>query len=238
MPRLKWISDADMETAVSHLLQKAKEAKEKSDKEFGKNVIDPFSAMFEMSGFHIDYESWIGSEKIRQSQKTLQNYIGEFHQNILGSVQNWENMKTGNVIDLVSIENKIIAEIKNKHNTISGGKLADLYYSLESLVMPKSSIYKDYTSYYAAVIPKKRTRFNKVFTPSDKSKGAKCPANEKVREIDGASFYDLVTGEKNALDQMYNALPAVIEKCTSGEYKIQDIDKLNIFFNSAFENLD
>jgi len=238
MPILIWTSDANIETAVSHLLEKATEAKEKSAKEFGKNVIDPFSAMFEMSGFHIDYKSWIGSEKIRQSQKTLQNHIGEFHQNILGSVSNWENMKTGNVIDLVSKEKKIIAEIKNKHNTISGGKLADLYYSLESLVMPKSSIYKDYTSYYVAVIPKRKTRFNKEFIPSDKSKGVKCPSNEKIREIDGASFYDLVTGEKNALDQMYTVLPTVIAKCTNGEYKIQDIDKLKIFFNSAFENLE
>ncbi|WP_109831869.1 Eco47II family restriction endonuclease [Reichenbachiella versicolor] len=237
MPKLEWISDVDLEKAVSFLLQKATEAKEKTDKNFGKNVIDPFSAIFEIAGFQIDYDTWVTSEKNRQSQKTLQNHIGEFHQNVLGSVSNWENMKTGNVIDLVSNKHKIIAEIKNKYNTISGGKLADLYYSLDGLVMPKNSIYKDYTSYYVAVIPKKKERYNKVFTPSDKSKGAKCPPNEKVREIDGASFYDLVTGKENALDEMYSALPEIIEKCTNGKCKIQDTDKLKVFFNSAFENI-
>lgn len=238
MDKLNWISDAHIEAAVIYLLEKAKEAKEASDKKFGKNVLDPFSAIFEMSGFKIDYSSWVDSEKIRQSQKTLQNHIGEFHQNILGSVKNWENMKTGSVIDLVSSKDKIIAEVKNKHNTISGGKLADLYYSLESLVMPKSSIYKGYVAYYVAIIPKKKERFNRAFTPSDKSKGAKCQSNDHVREIDGPSFYDLVTGEKNALEQMYNALPSIIEKCTNGKYKIKNVDSLKLIFNTAFVTLD
>ena len=238
MAKLDWISDDNIEDAVKHLLTKAKEAKEKVDKKFGKNVIDPFSAIFEMSGFNIDYDTWIGSEKIRQSQKTLQNHIGEFHQNILGSVDTWENMKTGNVIDLVSKENKIIAEVKNKYNTISGGKLADLYHSLNSLVMPKTSIYKDYVAYYVAIIPKSKTRFNKEFTPSDKAVGEKCPSNTKIREIDGASFYDLVTGKENALSQMYSVLPSIIEKCTEGKYKVSSVEKLKIFFDSAFETLD
>ncbi len=97
-------------------------------------------------------------------------------------------MKVGKVIDLVSEENKTIAEVKNKFNTISGGKLSDLYYSLDKLISPKSSIYKGFTAFYVAVIPKNGIRFNRPFTPSDKDKGAKCPLNENIREIDGASF--------------------------------------------------
>ena len=105
-------------------------------------MIDPFAALFEMSGFEIEYDTWIKSETTRQAQKTLQNHIGDFHQNILGYSKGWTNMKVGNVIDLVSEENKTIAEVKNKYNTISGGKLSDLYYSLDKLISPKSSIYK------------------------------------------------------------------------------------------------
>lgn len=99
-----------------------------------------------MSGFGIDYDTWLKSETTRQAQKTLQNHIGDFHQNILGYSKGWTNMKVGNVIDLASEENKAIAEIKNKYNTISGGKLSDLYNSLDKLVSPKSSIYKGYTA--------------------------------------------------------------------------------------------
>lgn len=238
MPKLNWISDQHLFEAIQHLMTKANEAVDKVNNDFEKNVIDPFSAIFSMSGFQMDYDTWIKSEIVRQAQKTLQNHIGEFHQNILGKVTNWTNMKTGSVIDLVSTEKRVIAEIKNKHNTISGGKLSDLYYSLEHLVMPKASIYKGYTSYYVSIIPKKKNRFNKAFVPSDKEKGAKCPTNQSIREIDGASFYHLVTGEKNALSDLYNILPNVIEECTKGAYKIDQSDKLRAFFDSAFETAD
>ncbi|MEL7220612.1 MAG: Eco47II family restriction endonuclease [Bacteroidota bacterium] len=238
MPKLNWISDQDLNNAVNHLLVKAKEAEEKVNKKFGKNVIDPFSALFVMAGFGLNYSAWKKTEATRQAQKTLQNHVGEFHQIVLGSVKGWENLQTGNIVDLAASKHKILAEVKNKHNTISGGKLADLYYSLEGLVMPKNSVYKDFTAYYVAIIPRKSTRYNKEFTPPDKSKGAKCPKNRLIREIDGASFYDLVTGEKNALSQLYNKLPKVIEECTKGKYIFNDTKVLRSFFDTAFEDMD
>jgi hypothetical protein len=234
MPFLDWISDNDLEFAVHRLLKKANEAQANATILFGKNVIDPFSAIFEISGFEMDYDIWIKSETARQAQKTLQNHIGEFHQNILGSCKDWTDMKKGNVIDLVCKKKKIIAELKNKFNTISGGKLSDLYYSLEKLVMQKASIYKDYTSYYVSIIPKKPIRINKEFTPSDKEKGDKCPLNTKIREIDGASFYELVTGDKNALENLFNVLPSVIYKCSDGKLEVKSNEKLKVFFNQAF----
>jgi len=235
MSKLNWISDEDLYNAVTHLLQKAEEAQIKSEKKFGKNVIDPFSAIFVMSGFKMDFDNWLKTETSRQAQKTLQNHIGEFHQKILGHVEGWDNMKTGNVIDLVSNEKKIIAEVKNKHNTISGGKLSELYYSLERLVMPKTSIYKNFIAYYVTIIPKNKKRKDLEFTPSDKDKGEKCPSNKLIREIDGASFYELVTGDKNALNDLFKVLPSVIEKCTNGKYKVDNFNKLQEFFNQAFE---
>lgn len=234
MSRLTWIDDKNLNEEVRILLKIANESQKKAEKEFGKNVIDPFSAIFEISGFEVDYSKWIENETTRQAQKTLQNHIGDFHQNILGYSKGWNNMKVGSVIDLFSAENGIIAEVKNKYNTISGGKLSDLYYSLDSLVSPKSSIYKGFTAYYVAVIPKKRGRYNKPFTPSDKGKGAKCPINENIREIDGASFYSLVTGDDFALENLFDVLPDVIYECSDGKFKIKDKGKLKAFFNSAF----
>lgn len=238
MAKLTWISDNALKEAVNHLLLKAKEANLKANKQFGKNVIDPFSAIFEISGFQIDYDTWIKKETARQAQKTLQNHVGEFHQIILGSVNDWKNLRMGQVIDLVSEKNQVIAEVKNKYNTISGGKLADLYQNLESLVMPKSSIYKGYTAYYVAIIPKNKNRYNREFTPSNKEVGEKCASNIKIREIDGASFYDLVTNTKNSLEQLYNVLPLVISECLGGDYIVGNLDKLKTFFNSAFETLE
>lgn len=235
MPYLSWISDTELKTEVNQLLLKAKEAQKEAIEKFGKNVIDPFAALFEMSGFEIDFDSWVKNETTRQSQKTLQNHIGDFHQNILGYSKDWKNMKVGNVIDLVSEKNMIISEIKNKYNTISGGILSNLYYSLDKLISPKNSIYKGYTAYYVAIIPKKGERYNKPFTPSDKDKGEKCPLNENIREIDGASFYSLATGSDSALEDLFDVLPEVIKNCNGEKNYVCDKTKLKEFFSIAFK---
>ena len=157
-----------------------------------------------------------------------------FHQKLLGKVGGWEDLETGSVVDLVNHEKKIIAEIKNKYNTISGGKLSELYYSLENLVMPKASVYKDYTAYYVTVIPKKPVRKDEPFTPSDKEKGARCAENNLIRKIDGSSFYHLVTGNQNALQELYKSLPTVIESVKGNNYQLKDIQILNSYFSDAF----
>jgi len=236
MPYLKWISDSNLEKAVAHLLDKAVSAKKNADTSFGKNVIDPFSALFQMVGFEMDYSDWHKSETARQAQKTLQNHVGEFHQNILGNVTGWKNMEVGNVIDIASDEHKTIAEIKNKYNTLSGGQLSNMYSTLESMVMPKTSIYKEFMAYYVAIIPKKAERFNKPFTPSDKEKGDRCPTNKLIREIDGASFYDLVTGCENSLRELYSIIPIVTLKLSKGVSTILESDKkiLLRYFEIAF----
>lgn len=236
MALLPWIDNTNLLSAVEHLLITAKRAKKSAENEFGKNVIDPFSATFEISGFEMDYHTWKKSETARQAQKTLQNHVGDFHQKILGSVKGWDNKKTGNIIDLVSTDKKIVAEIKNKYNTISGGKLADLYYSLDSAIMPKTSIYKGYTAYYVEIIPKKKKRYDKEFTPSEGKKGKKCPLNDKIRQVDGASFYDLATDRKNALEELFDVLPKAIYTCSNGVIQLKNTEKLKVFFSAAFEN--
>lgn len=236
MAYLKWISDKNLESIVYNLLEIASTAKENASKGFSKNVIDPFSAIFETAGFDFDYNTWFASEIARQAQKTLNTHVGTFHQTILGHCKGWKNLEVGNVIDLVCDEKKIIAEVKNKHNTVTKGNLSGLYYSLDDLVSPKKSIYKDYTAYYVTIVPKTALRFNKEFTPSDKERGKKCESNPKIREIDGASFYHLVTGHKNALEELFDVLPSVISNCSAGKYNIKNKEKLKEFFNAAYKD--
>ncbi|MBL4587396.1 MAG: Eco47II family restriction endonuclease [Flavobacteriales bacterium] len=233
MSKLNWISDANLNESVTHLLEKAKTARNTAENKFGKNVIDPFSALFETAGFKLNFEDWKKSETTRQAQKTLQNHVGDFHQKILGSVKGWENLGVGNEVDLVNHERKMLAEVKNKYNTLTGGKRADLYRTLEGLVMPKASKFKGYTAYYVTVIPQKPVRFNRLFTPSDKSKGAKCAENELIREIDGAGFYTLITGNENALNDLFNVLPSVVSDVSNGEMSVPK-EKITQFFTAAF----
>jgi hypothetical protein len=231
MPLLNWISDVSLFKAVQKLLRATQAAKKKALIKISTNVMDPFSAIFQMAGFSMTYDEWFKSEEARQAQKTMQNFVGEFHQEVLGYCSGWHDMGRGQIIDLVNSQKQIIAEVKNKHNTISGGSLYNLYAGLEELVMPKNSKYKGFTAYHVSVVPKKPTRYDKQFTPANKTTGTKCAENDLIRTIDGASFYTIVTGDQNALRDLFSALPKVLS-----QFNVQQVDiaKLQNLYQMAY----
>lgn len=233
MPYLSFITDEKLEAIVSALLHKGTASIEKSNQSFSRNVIDPFSVLFEMSIFDMDAAQWEKNEKMRQAQKSLSNHIGHFHQSLLGSFSGWECLSSGGIIDLICHEKKIIAEIKNKHNTLKGSDKSSMYYKLEDLVMKKGQIYKDYVAYYVEIIPKKNQRYDLPFTPADASRGAKCSSNPLVRIIDGYSFYALVTGVDDALEQIFNALPLVLARVKQG-FVLDNQELILKYFQQAF----
>lgn len=242
MSYLTWISDEALKQAVKNVLEKGRVAKQNAPKNFNKNVVDPFGSLFEMSAFGLNsFDDWKNQELNRQAQKTLQNHIGNLHQEILGNVSGWQNLKVGSNAgsDLVCIEHKILAEIKNKYNTLTGGKQVTLYKEFDNLISPKASTYHGYTAYYVVIIPHKPMRYNKEFTPSDKEKGTRCIVNPKIRVMDGASFYTLVTGEFEALKNFYEVLPQVIEDIFKNDFNVQNFqiaDKKSFaeIFHQAF----
>jgi hypothetical protein len=50
-------------------------------------------------------------ERRRQAQKTLQNALGRFHQQVLSKVDGWK-IPENNFIDLVAGDRAIVAEVK------------------------------------------------------------------------------------------------------------------------------
>lgn len=233
IPKLRFISDKNLATAVTRLLEVAQKARIEADKRFGRNVIDPFAVLFEMSGFNTDETAWLVGEKNRQAQKTLQNHVGNFHQIILGMMDGWQDLGTGGVVDLVCHDKKIIAEVKNKHNTVKGSDKVKVYDQLETLVMTKGHQYKDFTAYYVEIIPKSGMRYDKTFTPPDSAKGQIRRANPLIRQIDGYSFYALATGVPDALEQLFLVLPEVIEACS--DYHFTNRQFTTAFFDQAFK---
>jgi hypothetical protein len=241
MQKLTYISNENLRKETAFVISKAINAQIKAARKFGANVIDPFATLFEISGFSVNFSDWKENETTRQAQKTLQNHVGAFHQRILGHVEGWEDKRTGSQVDLICIDKRIIAEVKNKYSTVTGGKLVDVYNELSELVTPKASTYKDFTAYFVTIIPKTPVRFDLPFTPSNKKKGSKCEKNELIRTIDGASFYHLVTGKPDALEELYKVLPTVIEEILVTDYKktgykIENMEDLLSFFDAAFKN--
>jgi len=100
--------------------------------------------------------------------------------------------------------------------------------------MPKHSEYKGYTAYHVAIIPRTAIRFNQTFTPSDKETGENCRKNELIRQVDGSSFYEIATGIPDALEQLFDYLPQIIEIQTG--VKLTGIQKIELsnFFKKAF----
>lgn len=236
MPQLNFISEKALAGEVQSILEVAISARKKAIKNIDRNVIDPFAALFEMAGFQANAETWLLSEQTRQAQKTLQNHIGNFHQRILGSVSGWTNLDTREVVDLVCPKKKIIAELKNKHNTVKKSDEYHIYDNLHNMVSKKGHKYRGFTAYYVKIIPLGAQKYNKEFIPPDNTTGSRRPANSLIREIDGYSFYELVTGEKDALKKLFQILLDTIkEYCKDYSFTQKEQSLLINFFSKAFD---
>jgi len=142
-------------------------------------------------------------------------------------VNGWVDMEVGHVADIVNNQKMIIAEIKNKHNTTKGSDKVRIYDGLAGLLGKKE--YRDYKAYYVEIIPKGAIRYDMPFVPPDNTTRTRRVANDNIRQIDGYSFYELATGEKDALKKLYKALPAAIAQCC------QDLQEENVYFQQNVE---
>ena len=210
MPYLNYIADEALVVAVRKLITGGLNKIKAVEYNINKNTIDPFSGIFEAAICGMTYEEWVKAEKHRQVQKWISNAIGAFHEDIITSVEGWENLKKKNVVDVVNKKKKIFAEIKNKHNTIKASDESRVYKTLSEKCNKKGQVYEGYTAYLVQIISKNGARYEENFMPSDNTTGKKCPKDELIKVIDGYSFYKLVTGRENALGELYSALPEVI----------------------------
>jgi len=228
MSYLPFISDQALKNAVQNVVNCILETEKKQEQEMYKNVIDPFSAIFDGAVQGFSLEEWLKKERARQVQKTVQNRIGYFHQEILGSIPGWTNLAEG--IDVCNQERKIIAEIKNKYNTVKGSDKFGIYdYLLLCLGKPE---YQGCTAYYVEIIPLNRKSYDRPFTPSNRGSKTRRPTNEKIRVMSGQEFYKLATGEPKALSMLFDVLPDAISD-VSGSKKLSEQQKAT--FRSLFD---
>mgnify|MGYP002546437915 CR=1 FL=1 len=214
---LHFISEEKLTEICADIVQKGQSAVVNSDEKLFDNIVDPFSALFDSAISGITLSEWIKREKTRQMQKTLQNAIGTFHQNVIGSIDGWEDLGTGNIIDLRCQSKKILAEVKNKWNTTKGNHKVRVYDDIKKLLeQPKN---KGFKGYYVAILSK--AKINAPFTPSDNETSSRRPIDENIVEVDGATFYDIATGEKDSLKKLYQTLPYILSNILNNK----DIEK-------------
>lgn len=223
-------NDDDLEKFIVNLIENYN--LKIQDKNIHENVLDPFSSIIEASINNLTFDNWIKAEKTRQYQKTLQNTIGNLHQQLLSNIKGVEDLGVGSILDVICKDKKIIAEIKNKHNTTKGNHKKEVYDNIARLL--EKDEFKGFTGYYVEIIPKKSSQFNEEFTPPDNTTKINRPSRKNIRKIDGKSFYELLTGDKDAIFKIYDKIVEILKK----NYNLKNSEDFRILLDKAYGKKD
>ena len=213
MAYVSFVSDEHLMKCIEKLYEAYEKAKNNYDiKDFYHNQIDPFKLMFDMKFFDMTPEEKIKAEINRKIDKTISNAIGEFHENVLGGIKGYKNHPVGAGYDVTDDKlEKLFADIKNKHNTVKGKNLRDLYAELESYIKDK----KDAKAYWVQIISS-GSSFNTQWTIPSHNKN-----NSNVYKISADKFYEVLTGDENAFFELCNALPKAVDDFLAKKSKIK-----------------
>lgn len=196
-----------------------------------KNTIDEFKTIFDVCVNQISFDEWLKFELTRQQDKTINNKIGEFHQELLGKVDGWMDLGIGDEteIDLKKEDNTVFIELKNKYNTMNSSSEKTCREKLEKVIEK----YPDATVYWAYVISKNYKSEDRIWKYQQRE-------DERIKRISGDRLYAMVTGDPKALEKTFNAIPKAIVNILGEEYKLTEEDeKLQLEYNNIiFKNED
>ncbi len=215
---VKWVCDAYQQSLGTVDMERLQ-----------RNAIDPFKTVFDTFNGEIDIEAWLKTESMRQSDKTINNKVGDFHQKLLGGVNGWENLGRGNSlgIDLKNDSNTIFMELKNKHNTVKGEDLKNVFDKLKRVADRRRRA----TVYYAYIIPKRPGGGERVWETAQRR------PHHRIKEAWGFRVYEIVTGDRTALEKTWKALPRAIQEVTNSSFVLSanDKEKLLELFRTTFQ---
>ncbi|STY95896.1 Eco47II family restriction endonuclease [Moraxella atlantae] len=113
--QLGFISDEAIFQHVKQTVEKYRSIITLND--FQRNIIDPIKLTFDAKIYQQSWSEIIESEVIRQLDKSNNNHIGYFHQNLFQYIDGWHVPLVG--FDVVNEAQQIFVEMKNKHNTMN-----------------------------------------------------------------------------------------------------------------------
>ncbi|MCO5249765.1 MAG: Eco47II family restriction endonuclease [Chitinophagales bacterium] len=199
---VNFITDEHLLDCIKELHQSYLKAKKNISKsKFYKNKIDTIKLTFDSKFNDIDETELIETEILRQIDKSINNSIGTFHEQILGGIEGYE---VGNLsgFDIKAEDDTLFADIKNKHNTMNSSSAEALFQKLARY----ADDYKQAKCYWVQILAK--NSFNEHWTGDINGKEY---SHSRVFKISGDQFYALLTGENNAFFNLYKALPIAID---------------------------
>lgn len=182
-----------------------------------KNTVDEFKTIFDVCVGKITIEDWTKFELIRQYDKAINNKVGEFHQELLGKVDGWVDLGVGDEtkLDLKKEDNSIFIELKNKYNTMNSSSTDKCREKLEKILED----YPNATAYWGYVVNKNYKSEDRVWVYHGRK-------DERIRRISGDKVYKLITGDDDALEKTFNAIPKAIVDILGKDYELSSIDKI------------
>lgn len=220
---LNFISDEHLLTCIANLHKSYLRAKNNvSRKSFYTNKVDTFKLTFDAKFNTINEDDLIESEILRQIDKSINNSIGTFHEQILGGIEGFE---VGNLsgFDIKAQDNTLFADIKNKHNTMNSSSAEALFQKLARY----ADDYKKAKCYWVQILAK--GSFNELWKGEINGKEY---SHSRVYKISGDQFYALLSGQDDALFQLYKVLPNAIK-----EYLLSIKEDEDVTENSALEEI-
>src|SRR5690606_3441532 len=193
-----------------------------SKRKFYKNKIDTFKLTFDSKFNGINEEDLVQSEILRQIDKSINNSIGTFHEQLLGGIAGYE---VGNLsgFDIKANDDTLFADIKNKHNTMNSSSAEALFQKLARF----ADDYKKANCYWVQILAK--GSFNEHWRGDINGKEY---SHSRVFKISGDRFYAILSNQDDAFLQLYKALPIAIKDYLQG---IKAKDEINE--NSIFEDI-
>lgn len=204
MWKLDFISKEDFKEHVKNTIKTYGETlKSINLSKFNKNIIDPIKLTFDNKVYNQTLLETINNEIVRQRDKTNNNAIGYFHQNIFRYIKNCEVPEYGFDVIYSNKNKKIYVEMKNKHNTMNSSSSQKTYMRMLNQVLKEDDCF----CYLVEIIAKHSQ--NIVWNISlDKE----MVSNDKIRRVSIDKFYEEVTGEKDAFYKICKVLPEVIDE--------------------------
>ncbi len=199
---VEFISDEHLLNCIKNLHIAYSKAKNNlTKKSFYKNKIDTVKLTFDSKFNDLSEEDLVQSEVLRQIDKSINNSIGTFHEQVLGGISTFE---VGNFsgFDIKAVDDTLFADIKNKHNTMNSSSAEALFQKLARY----ADDYKQAKCYWVQILAK--NSFTELWKGDINGKEY---SHSRVYKISGDQFYALLSGQDDALFQLYKSLPEAID---------------------------
>ena len=220
---LNFISEEDFKKHVRATIMKYGEKLKSYDlRRFNSNLIDPIKLIFDKSVYRTSWEEIVNNEIFRQRDKSNNNDIGYFHQNIFSYFNGCEVPQAGwdviyknpNGIQMPDedIVHTLYVEMKNKHNTMNSASSAKTYIKMQGQILEDD----DCACLLVEAIAKKSQNI-KWTTKVD----GKNVQHRLIRRVSMDQFYAILTGEDNAFYKMCMVLPKTIKEVVNEESSVK-----------------